>query len=197
MSLENLNAKMAAVNARNEGIKGGFVREKMRQYSEKHGRHAPTRAHEEDRKHSGAIKIPRVVRTLLDSITDHDLDAVARVYREAMNATHRYWRDDGKDPKTGRAKGEWVIEPDHKTRLAAANMVAAYKEGLPVQRQIHLGANFTELKDVVARFKQSPAGQRYLRLIAGGEVQESGGEKQVENAREIEPGTELQQSTDS
>jgi len=26
-----------------------------------------------------------------------------------MNATHRYWADEGKDPKTKRVKSHWVI----------------------------------------------------------------------------------------
>jgi hypothetical protein len=190
MSLEHLNAAMVKVPPK----KGGFVREKIRS-RKKGGSVARPRAHEG--RNLVEIKIPKVIRTLLDSISDDDVEAVGRVYREAMNATHRYWRDDGKDPKTGRAKGAWVIEPDHKTRLAAANMIAAYKEGLPVQRQIRLGANFTELRDEVEAFKRSPAMQDFTRRLFAGEIQISGGEKQVENAREIPPTTPVQQSTDS
>jgi hypothetical protein len=174
--------------------KGGFVREKIRN-SKKGGPVARGGAGGEVNYDAKVEKIPKIIRTLLDALTDEDLDRVARVYREAMDAETWVWVDEGNDEKTGRAKGHRQFLPDHKTRIAAANMVAAYKEGLPVQRQVRLDGKFSELSDVVERFKQSPAGQRYMRLIAGGEVQESGGEKQVENAREIEPGTELQQST--
>jgi hypothetical protein len=74
-------------------------------------------------------------------------------------------------------------------------MVAAYKEGLPVQRQIRLDANFTELRDEVEAFKRSPAMQDFARRLASGEIQIPGGEKEVENAREIPPTILVQQST--
>jgi hypothetical protein len=82
-------------------------------------------------------------------------------------------------------------------RTAAANMLAAYKEGLPVQRQIRLDSNFSELRDEVEAFKRSPAMQDFIRRLAAGEIQIPGVEKQVENAREIESQTSVQQSTDS
>jgi hypothetical protein len=39
--------------------------------------------------------------------------------------------------------------------------------------------------------------QDFTRRLFAGEIQISGGEKQVENAREIPPTTPVQQSTDS
>jgi hypothetical protein len=184
MSLESLNAKMVKV-----GKKGGYVAEKIATYKSKKRRTLARARASVDGKHNAVVKIPKAIRTLLDCINENDLEQVARVYREAMNATTRMW--DVNEKK--------LIEfPDHKTRVAAANMVAAYKEGLPVQRQIRLDAKFGELKDKVAAFKRSPAAQDFLLRLAAGEVfQEKGGEKQVENARVIEAETPVQESTDS
>jgi hypothetical protein len=190
MSLQQL---IEQANKPKEKGKRGHVAEKIATYKSKKRRVlARADAHIESANGKAAmvVKIPKVIRTLLDSINDDDLDQVARVYREAMNAERRYWRDDGENAETGQAKGVWVIEPDHKTRIAAANMVAAYKEGLPVQRQIRLDAHFDELSDVVERFKRSPAAQDFIQRMAAGQVQKSGGEKLVENARVIEPGEE-------
>jgi hypothetical protein len=178
------------------GQKTGFVREKIRN-SKKGGSLARGGAGGEANYDAKLAKIPRMIRTLLDALTDEDLDRVARVYREAMDAETWVWVDEGNDEKTGRAKGYRQFLPDHKTRIAAANMVAAYKEGLPVQRQIRLDANFTELRDEVEAFKRSPAMQDFARRLASGEIQIPGSEKQVENAREIPPTTPVQQSTDS
>jgi hypothetical protein len=99
----------------------------------------------------------------MDAMDEDDIAQVVRVWREAMNATHRYWRDEGKDPKTGRAKGCWITEPDHKTRIAAANIFAAYKEGLPIQRQVNFNMGHEELRDVIEKAKKSPAALEALR----------------------------------
>jgi len=187
----SLQQLIEQANKENKG--SGFVREKMARYNvtkPKKGdpdARAGLRIGQEARKSNAKmVKIPKVIRTLLDAMNDDDLDQVARVWREAMNATQQRWIDQGKD-ESGRAQGYVDETPDHKTRLAAANMVAAYKEGLPVQRQIRLDAHFDELSDVVERFKRSPAAQDFVRRMAAGQVQKSGGEKPVENAREIEP----------
>jgi hypothetical protein len=163
------------------------LKNKIRADSLKKGRAvAPARAHNEIPKIDGKpVKIPTVIKSLLDSLNADDIDAVARVYREAMLATHRYWSDEGKDPKTGRAKGKWVIEPDHKTRITAANMVAAYSEGLPIQRQVQLNANFKDLSEDLRALKGSPEAMRMLRSLGGlPDVQETGSEKQADVTRE-------------
>jgi hypothetical protein len=170
-----LDAAMQKATQANKAKKGGFVREKMRKYSANH----PKKRGPDARagasgdagppvggKAAAVVKIPKVIRTLLDSMSDDDLDQVARVYREAMDATTTMWDVNEK---------KLITLPDHKTRIAAANMVAAYKEGLPVQRQIRLGAHFDELSDVVERFKRSPAAQDFVRRMAAGLVLKIGG----------------------
>lgn len=107
------------------------------------------------------VVIPQVIKTLLSCLNDEDLSAVVRVYREAMVAERRFWIDEGKD-ENGRAKGRWEIEADHKTRISAANMVAAYMEGLPVQRQIQVRGEFVELGDMLKAMSGSGEARRLL-----------------------------------
>jgi hypothetical protein len=182
MSLDQLMTKVPPKKKR------GFVAEKIATYKSKKRRNlARGGAHNDEAKSTAVVKIHPVMSRLLAAMTDDDIDRVAQVYREAMQAETWIWIDEGKDEETGRAKGHRQFLPDHKIRLQAANMVAAYKEGLPVQRQIRLDANFTELRDEVEAFKRSPAMQDFARRLASGEIQIPGGEKQVENAREIPP----------
>jgi hypothetical protein len=190
----HLDAAMQKAIQANKAKKEGFVREKMRKYSAKHPKKrepdaragASGGAGRAGEKAVVVVKIPKVIRTLLDSMNEDDLDQVARVYREAMNATTTMW--DVNERKL-------ITLPDHKTRIAAANMVAAYKEGLPVQRQIRLGAHFDELRDVVERAKRSPAMLDFAKRLLAGQVQKSGAEKMVENARVIPAESEVQKST--
>jgi hypothetical protein len=103
-----------------------------------------------------AARLSKVIQTLMEILTDEDLENVAQVYRAALHANRRHWIDEGKDPKTGRARGHWEVIPDFKTRIAAANMIAAYREGLPVQRQLVIAKQFESAADVIASVKQSP-----------------------------------------
>lgn len=111
------------------------------------GRHPGTKA-----------KISRVLRTLLDALDDEDLSAVVRVYREAMGATRTFFL-----PPHGKGeKGRWATEPDHKTRIAAANMVAAYMEGLPIQRQLTMRGEFAELGEMINEMRASGEAARLM-----------------------------------
>lgn len=127
-------------------------------------------------------KAEKVLRSLLSAITEDDVEQVVQVWREAMSAVSKRWIDQGKDAETGRAKGFWEELPDHRTRIEAAKMVAAYKEGLPVARQVTLGGTFEELRDVLNAAKTSPAAQEALRMLGGLDfgIQKTGGEKVVE-----------------
>jgi hypothetical protein len=125
---------------------------------------ARARAHEEDISQK-SVKTARMIGSLLEAIDANDIQAIARVWREAMNADRRYWVDKGKNPKTGRAMGYWASEPDHKTRIAAANMMAAYTEGLPIQREVQLNANVDDLQQTIDNLKHSPAGQKMLEAM--------------------------------
>ena len=122
-------------------------------------------------------ELSRVIQTLMEILTDEDLRSVAEVYRGALHANQRHWVDEGKDPKTGRARGHWEVIPDFKTRIAAANMIAAYKEGLPVQRQVVLTKAFESAEDTIKKIKGSPELLKAIQALQGsGLALEAGGE---------------------
>ena len=102
-------------------------------------------------------ELSKVIHTLMEILTDEDLRSVAEVYRGALHANQRHWVDEGRDPKLGRARGHWEVIPDFKTRIAAANMIAAYKEGLPVQRQVVLTKAFESAERPSRKSKDSPS----------------------------------------
>ena len=61
-----------------------------------------------------------------------------------------------------------IIEPDHKTRLQAATLALAYKQGRPVERQEVLTANITANDEsIMDRIKKSPAAIAALRRFLG------------------------------
>lgn len=109
------------------------------------------------------IRNPAVAKQLCQILTDEDLESVAEVFRESLTATRRFWHSRGKDAK-GKEQGEWVIEPDYKTRLSAAQAIAANKEGLPIQRQVTLQAKFHSMDETKARLSSSP---EMLKALAG------------------------------
>ena len=113
---------------------------------------ARARAHGGPVLNAKGVKNTTVLRSLLSAMNDNDVEQIVRVYREAMYAEHRFWKDQGKDDD-GRALGEWVFEPDHKTRVAAANMVAAYAEGLPVQRQLIATGKIEDFEQILGRVR--------------------------------------------
>ena len=129
-----------------------------------------------DRKENRPTKVS-VIQTLMEILTDEDLQSVAEVYRGALHANQRHWVDEGKDPKSGRARGHWEIIPDFKTRIAAANMIAAYKEGLPVQRQMVLTKAFESAEETIKKIKDSPELTKAIQTLQGGGLAlEAGGE---------------------
>ena len=128
-----------------------------------------------DKKENRATKVS--IQTLMEILTDEDLRSVAEVYRGALHANQRHWVDEGKDPKTGRARGHWEVIPDFKTRIAAANMIAAYKEGLPVQRQMVLTKAFESVEETIKKIKDSPELTKAIQALQGsGLALEAGGE---------------------
>lgn len=111
-------------------------------------------------KASAALKkIQKTAARLADLTTDEDIDTCLRVIRQAMNATHRIF-----DPEHRR-----MIEvPDHKTRLAAATILLAYDEGLPIKRTVALTGDFQSADQLIDRLRGSPEA---LRAIMGAGVQ--------------------------
>lgn len=106
----------------------------------------------------------KAVASLLAAITDDDVELVAKVWREAMTATRHFWRESGRDER-GKSIGSWVEEPDHRTRIDASRLVAAYREGLPIQRQLQLQGKIEDLDDMLNRVRSSPEAMKALEAL--------------------------------
>ena len=101
-------------------------------------------------------------------MTDDDLAEDMRVLRDAKKATSRVWDIEQK---------KLVEIPDHKTRLAATTFSRAYKEGLPVQRQLVLTKAFESVEETIKKIKGSPEMMKALMALqASGMTVEAGGE---------------------
>ena len=120
--------------------------------------------------------VEKIAANLADVLTEEDLERVAKVYRDALGAKQRFWIDEGKD-EFGKSIGHWEWQDDHKTRIQAANMIAAYKEGLPVQRQVVLTKAFESAEETIKKIKDSPELIKAIQALQGsGLALEAGGE---------------------
>lgn len=135
----------------------GFVAEQIRANSEKNG-NIPGReiaraaAHEIGEKAGKFLaQANAVVKRLVDRLTEEDREGVVRVWRESLNATRRYWDE---------SAGGWVTEPDWKARQAAAGIIAAYDEGLPVARSESVVVTFKDNHERLIELARTPSGRR-------------------------------------
>lgn len=63
-----------------------------------------------------------------------------------------------------------TVEPDHRTRLAAATLALAYRHGRPIERQQVITAKVDSEPDLISRLVHSPAARQALRdLLAAAE----------------------------
>jgi len=110
--------------------------------------------------------VPRqIAATLAEKLTDDDLDKVVVVYREGLEATTKIWKEArGRHPDGRLIRGHWEFLPDWRTRKACADMIAAYREGLPVQRQQILVGKFRDIEQTRAVVGSSPEA---LKAISG------------------------------
>lgn len=102
-------------------------------------------------------KIVRKAAILADLITPADLEASARVVREAKEATTQRYDKDAK---------AWVTEPDHKTRLAAAAFERAHTEGLPVARHVILTSSFKDPSELLSALNESGEAAKAMATLA-------------------------------
>jgi hypothetical protein len=134
-----------------------FVKAKLRSFA---GEILPqpsndhTRARKETR--TALSKIMKRAAKLCEMLDEHDAVECARVIREARNATHRIFIKEA---------GGLVEVPDHKTRLAAVTLELAYREGLPVQRQVEVQAKIEDKSGLLDRAYRSPALRRHLQQM--------------------------------
>jgi len=118
----------------------------------------------------------RIASSLAAILTDEDLADVAAVYRDGLKATQRIWHENAWTDDKGRLRGKWVEVPDYKVRKSCADMIAAYKEGLPVQRQAILVQKFESMEQTRERVSQSPEMLKAIgNLQKGGVRVEAGG----------------------
>jgi len=110
------------------------------------------------KKESAVAKVVKRSARLADMITDEDRVKAKKVITEAMEAT--CWRaaEEGSGKKC-------TVEPDYKTRLAAATLQLAYDEGLPVKRSIVLTGDFKSAEDLASELKDSPEALRVFRKL--------------------------------
>lgn len=109
--------------------------------------------------HNAVRAVVRIASRLADLCTGEDLEADARVIREATSATHRIFNT---------ATKQMDIVPDHKTRLAATTLRRAYAEGKPVNREIVLTSTFVSAEEIIAKLRQSPEARRVIPHLMGG-----------------------------
>jgi hypothetical protein len=86
-------------------------------------------------------------------MTDDDLEGAIGVIRTGLQATKSHW--------DGVAK-RMVEEPDFKTRMEAAKTIVAYKEGMPVQRQMVVQESYESLRDMLRAADHSDEARRLL-----------------------------------
>jgi hypothetical protein len=100
-------------------------------------------------------QLPRrkIAKRLHEILTDEDLDNAVSVIRRSLKAKKTYW--------DGVAK-KMVEEPDYKIQLDAAKTVLAYREGMPVQRQVVVSEAFESLRDAIFAAKHSPEARKLI-----------------------------------
>jgi len=113
---------------------------------------APTRAHTGkgmvSQENVGTFK-----RRLSDILHDGDLEEAVNTIREGMKANKTHW--------DGVAK-RMVTEPDFRIRLEAGKTVLAYKEGMPVQRQVVMQESFESLRDAIMAADHSDEARKII-----------------------------------
>lgn len=92
-------------------------------------------------------------KRLSDLLDDGDLDEAVETIRGAMKANKTHW--------DGVAK-RMVEEPDFRIRLEASKTILAYKEGMPVQRQVVMQESFESLRDAIMAAEHSDEAKRII-----------------------------------
>ena len=106
---------------------------------------------------SAIRKVVRASARLADFISQEDREDCARVIREAKQATMRVY---------SKEKGDLIVIPDHKTRLAATTLELAYIEGTPVKRSVEIKAEFESADMLIERLRSSPEAMRMIRAYS-------------------------------
>jgi hypothetical protein len=92
-------------------------------------------------------------KRLVELLGPEHLEAAVKTWVDGLKAMKKVY-----DPST---KG-WIEEPDWRERRENANMIVAYMEGKPIERQVQVTGNFEELGDLLNRIRESPVAMREL-----------------------------------
>lgn len=92
-------------------------------------------------------------KRLSELLDDGDLELAVDTIRGGLKANKSHW--------DGVAK-QMVIEPDFKIRMDAAKTVLAYREGMPVQRQVVVAESFESLREAIAAATHSPEAMKLI-----------------------------------
>ena len=103
-------------------------------------------------------KVVKKAARLADMISDDDRQRAKDVIREAMEAVTRVYDHKSKSLD---------IQPDHKTRLAAATLQLAYDEGTPIKRSVTISTEFRSAEDILEAMRRSPEASRAMRALSG------------------------------
>lgn len=128
--------------------------------TEKAGRQGRARAHSAPKKSTEKSESP-VIKSLVEAITQNDIDLVLAAWRRALKAKRRMWDV---------IKKKWIFEPDVRAQLEATKLITAYKEGLPVQRQVVLNADYADLGKDLKKLQASPESLRMMKSLIGAEM---------------------------
>ncbi|MEI6070522.1 MAG: hypothetical protein WCS31_01915 [Verrucomicrobiae bacterium] len=110
----------------------------------------PTRQKPErpPRPSTALAKIQKAAARLADCVSAEDTHRAASTIRSAMAAEHRVY-----DPE----QKKLISFPDHKTRLAAAQLFLTHVEGMPVQKAEIVSVNIDGRREAEERIFRSPA----------------------------------------
>lgn len=119
----------------------------------KAGRNSRTRAQqgtEGDRSTPGT----RIVKRIADLLTSEDLEGAVQVWRDGMEAQRLVWS----------AKLKMYVEagPDWDTRRECSELIVAYMEGRPMERQLNLNGSFLELGELLRTVRLSGEARRLI-----------------------------------
>ena len=101
------------------------------------------------------LELPRrkIAKRLHEILTDEDLSEAVSAIRQSLKAKKSSW--DGVAQKM-------VEGPDYKIQIDAAKTILAYREGMPIQRQVVVSEAFESLRDAIIAAEHSPEARKLI-----------------------------------
>lgn len=101
--------------------------------------------------------IPDLAKKLQDMLTADDLAGAVKVWREGLQAVKMVWNN---------KLGTYVeAGPDWQIRRDMSEMIAAYMEGKPMERQMSISGTFEELSDLLKTMSTSGEAARLMPFV--------------------------------